>query len=282
MPELPEVEVTMRGVRPYLEQQRIKSVYFDDYRLREPFDPRLSELEGGFIDAVSRRGKFIVIHSDHGSVIVHLGMTGHFKVQDATAPAVKHDHFALTLESGKMVRLNDSRRFGLVHYVPPGQDPLCDEHLVNLGPEPLDDEFNGAYLLRRLQRIKKGEIKPALMNSRIVVGVGNIYASESLFTAAIHPQSQANALTLTQCTTLCRVIKATLQRSIAEGGTTIRDFAGADGKPGYFVQELQVYGKNGKPCPRCGTKLEKIVQGQRSTFFCPHCQKLYVKPLSAV
>lgn len=273
MPELPEVEVTMRGVRPFLEKQRIKSVYFDEYKLREPFDPRLKTLEGATIDEVSRRGKYIIVHSTQGSIIVHLGMTGNFKVCNADAPAQKHDHFALTLESGKMVRMNDSRRFGLVRYVQPGDDPLMDKHLRDLGPEPLTPAFNGTYLHQRLQRIKRGEIKPALMNSKVVVGVGNIYASESLFSAKIHPQSIACALSLGQCEELCAVIKATLKRSIAEGGTTIRDFEGADGKPGYFVQELQVYGKDGQPCPRCGHTIEKIVQGQRSTYFCPHCQQ---------
>ncbi len=274
MPELPEVEVTRRGVAPYLEHCRVQQVEFDEYSLREPFDPRLTSLAGAVIDAVQRRGKYLLIRSAKGSIIIHLGMTGHLKVLPEDSPVVKHDHFALYLDNGKVIRLNDMRRFGLVRFVPPELDPLEDKHLKDLGPEPLEDGFDGSYLHTRLKRVK-GAIKPALMNSAVVVGVGNIYASESLFAARIHPESPACAVPEDKCAELAAVIKETLARSIEQGGTTIRDFSGADGKPGYFVQNLQVYGHAGKPCPRCGSEILKIVQGQRSTFFCPHCQQRY-------
>lgn len=274
MPELPEVEVTRRGIAPHLEHATIKDVFFDEFKLREPFDPRLSDLRGAFVDKVTRRGKYIVVWTDAGSVIIHLGMTGHLKVQDEGTPEVKHDHFALYLDNGKIIRLNDMRRFGLVRFVPPDVDPLQDKHLKDLGPEPLTDDFDGHYLYQRLQKIK-GPVKPALMNSKVVVGVGNIYASEVLFKARVHPESAANALPEKLCCQLADFIKETLVASIEKGGTTIRDFSGADGKPGYFVQELDVYGHAGAKCKRCGHEIEKIVQAQRSTFFCPHCQKLY-------
>ena len=274
MPELPEVEVTMRGIRPYLNHHTIKDVAFSEFKLREPFDPRLHDLRGAYVQEVERRGNYILVRTDGGTVIIHLGMTGHLKVQHEQDPRVKHDHFAFYLDDGHVIRLNDQRRFGLVRFVPPELDPMADKHLKDLGPEPLSAAFSGAYLHQALKRIK-GPIKPALMNARIVVGVGNIYASESLFTAGIHPESAACAVPEEQCEKLAQIIKETLQHSIAQGGTTIRDFSGADGKPGYFVQELKVYGKAGQHCPRCGGTIEKIVQGQRSTFFCPDCQKLY-------
>lgn len=271
MPELPEVEVTRRGVAPHLEHHIIKDVFFDDFKLREPFDPRLKSLCGAEVSAVSRRGKYLIVHTTRGSIIIHLGMTGHLKVQSADTPAVKHDHFALFMDQGQVIRLNDMRRFGLVRFVPPGEDPLQDKHLKDLGPEPFAPEFNAAYLKERLSRIR-GPIKPALMNSTVVVGVGNIYASEVLFKARINPAVPACELTLEQCRLLCELIAATLKASIAQGGTTIRDFSGADGKPGYFVQQLAVYGHDGQPCPLCGETIIKIIQAGRSSFFCPRCQ----------
>lgn len=275
MPELPEVEVTRRGIAPALSHSTIVKVTHDDCRLREPYSPELEHLAGAKVTSVERRAKYILIYTDKGTLVLHLGMTGHLKVQDADAPEVKHDHFALYLDNGKVIRLNDIRRFGLVLYFRPGVNPLTEcRFLKDLGPEPFSAEFTPEYLYGKLQKIKRVAIKPTLMNSRIVVGVGNIYACEVLFQCGIDPRSRACDVTLELCRQLCEVIRSTLAKSIEKGGTTIRDFSGADGKPGYFVQNLWVYGHAGEKCRRCGTIIERIEQAQRSTFFCPHCQHM--------
>lgn len=272
MPELPEVEVTMRGIAPVLDGAVIEDVYVGDKPLREPMPRELLGLKGARVQGLSRRAKYILVSTDRGTIIMHLGMTGHLKVVKTGTPRVLHDHFDICLEGGTTVRLNDIRRFGLVTLVPPGEDPLKDRHLIDLGPEPFDPSFDGKYLKERLKG-KKIAIKQALMDSKVVVGVGNIYASEVLFLSGISPKKQASRLTLAQCEKVAENIVKVLRASIESGGTTIRDFSGADGKLGYFVQSLNVYGHAGEPCKVCGTKIKSIVQGQRSTFYCPHCQK---------
>ena len=272
MPELPEVEVTCRGLAPVLRGAVITAVYAGELDLREPL-PReaLTDLIGARITEVSRRGKYLLITCERGTLLVHLGMTGYFRIVPEGTPRILHDHFELTLDSGRSVRLNDARRFGLVAVVPPGVDPGTDRHLAALGPEPLSGDFDGPCLLHRLAK-RRAPIKQALMDYRVVVGVGNIYASEALFRAGISPLRPANALSEREYQVLSECIAAVLSESIACGGTTIRDFSGADGRPGYFVRRLRVYGHAGEACPSCGTPIVSLVLGQRSTFYCPHCQ----------
>lgn len=272
MPELPEVEVTKRGIEKTLLNSVIKKVYFDDKSLRKPFSKDLYKLEGSTVTDISRRGKYIVITTDKGYLLLHLGMTGHLRVLDENEPMQLHDHFEVVTISGKAVRLNDIRRFGLVLYFPLDNSPYVNEPLKNLGPEPFSDDFNADYLFKKLNCLKKS-VKQALMDNAVVVGVGNIYASEVLFASKISPERKANKVTEKECEILVSKIRKILSESIKKGGTTIRDFSGADGKLGYFVQNLFVYGHEGEPCKICNTPIKSIVQGQRSTFFCPHCQK---------
>lgn len=271
MPELPEVEVTMRGVSPALKGSVIKSVFKGEKKLRIPLSDDLYQLKDAKVLSLKRRGKYIIVTTTKGSIIVHLGMSGHLKVVDNDAPFILHDHFALSLDNGKDVRLNDPRRFGLVAYVKEGDDPLASPVLKNLGPEPFSDAFNADYLYNALKK-RHIAVKQAIMDSKVVVGVGNIYASESLFLAEISPLRSASTITREECVKLVDVIRKLLQESIKKGGTTIRDFSGADGKPGYFVQNLNVYGHEGEKCPRCGHPILGTVQGQRHTYFCGHCQ----------
>ena len=271
MPELPEVEVTMRGVTPALKDSTIVDVFKGDKKMRIPLSDDLYKLVGAHVLSLSRRGKYIIVTTTKGSFIIHLGMSGHLKVVDKDSPLILHDHFALTLDNGKAVRLNDPRRFGLVAYVNENEDPLKSPVLQNLGPEPFSEDFNATYLMDTLKK-RSIPIKVAIMDSKVVVGVGNIYASESLFLAGISPLRKANSLTKEECEKLVVVIKDLLKESIKSGGTTIRDFSGADGKPGYFVQHLNVYGHEGKKCPRCGHEILGLVQAQRHTFYCKHCQ----------
>lgn len=272
MPELPEVEVTKRGVEQVLLNHTIVDVFIGDKKLRQPLSPRLRELVGAKVTRLERRSKYIVVFTTHGSLIIHLGMTGHLSIVPTTSERVLHDHFELMLDSGTSVRYHDARRFGLVVYIEPDADPYQYPALVALGPEPLKPDFTGEVLYAALQK-RNSSIKQALMNSAVVVGVGNIYACESLFLSGINPERSCRSLSLDEVTTLVNNIKELLTSSIASGGTTIRDFEGADGKLGYFVQNLKVYGHAGEPCSVCGTPIKRIVQGNRSTFFCPQCQK---------
>ncbi len=272
MPELPEVEVTKRGIEKTLLNSVIKKVNFDDKSLRKPFSNDLHKLEGSTVSDISRRGKYIIITTDKGYLLLHLGMTGHLRVLDENEPMHIHDHFEVVTTAGKAVRLNDIRRFGLVMYFSLNNSPYLNEPLKDLGPEPFSDEFNGEYLFKRLSKLKKS-IKQALMDNAVVVGVGNIYASEVLFASRISPERKSNSVTKKECSVIVDNIRKILSESIKKGGTTIRDFSGADGKLGYFVQNLFVYGHEGEPCKICNTPIKSIVQGQRSTFFCPHCQK---------
>lgn len=271
MPELPEVEVTKRGVSQVLLGHKITDVFVGEKPLRQPLSPDLQQLRGATVQKLERRGKYIIVFTDKGSMIIHLGMTGHLQIIKSSEPRVLHDHFELMLDSGMSVRYNDTRRFGLVLFIPLGVDPYSNKLLAELGPEPLDDAFTAEVLLSRLKK-RSCTIKQTLMNSHVVVGVGNIYASEVLFLSHINPTRLARDISLEEAQLLVKNIKEVLTASIASGGTTIRDFEGADGKPGYFVQNLKVYGHAEEPCKECGTPIEHITQGGRSTYFCPHCQ----------
>ena len=242
------------------------------------YEPRLrwriardlpARVAGQRITSVGRRAKYLLLGLESGTLLLHLGMSGNLRVVPAEAPRLKHDHFDLVLDSGRALRFNDPRRFGsLLFASEPSRHPL----LRSLGPEPFSAAFSGDYLFR-ITRRRRVAIKQLLMNSRLVVGVGNIYASEALFRARIRPQRQARTLSRTECARLVRAVRAVLRQAIRSGGTTLRDYLGADGAPGYFRQRLYVYERSGRPCRRCRTAVRALTQGQRSTYYCPSCQK---------
>ncbi len=270
MPELPEVETTRRGIAPSLKQRSIRAVVVRERRLRWPVPRNLPALlTGQRIRTVRRRAKYLLIDLQRGSLIVHLGMSGSLRVLPATTPAQTHDHLDIVLDSGLALRFSDPRRFGCVLFVT--GDPLAHKLLHRLAPEPLQARFNGDYL-QQVCRGRRAAIKAVLMNSRLVVGVGNIYASEALFRARIDPCRPANKLSSQQLHALTRAIKQVLTLAIRAGGTTLRDYVGANGDPGYFRQKLYVYERSGKPCRRCRTAIRQLTQAQRSTYYCPTCQ----------
>ncbi|KTG17414.1 MULTISPECIES: bifunctional DNA-formamidopyrimidine glycosylase/DNA-(apurinic or apyrimidinic site) lyase [unclassified Guyparkeria] len=270
MPELPEVETTRRGIEPHLAGRRIEAVTVRDPRLRWPVREDLAEfLVGRPIESVERRAKYLLLVLDRGDrVLIHLGMSGSLRLDDPASPLRKHDHVEWLIDSGRVLRLHDPRRFGAVL-----TDRVDAPHvrLATLGPEPLDPAFDGDYLAGRLAG-RRVAIKQAIMNAAIVVGVGNIYASEALFLAGIHPKRPAGSLGRDDCTALAAAIRQVLTAAIEQGGTTLRDFLSPSGDPGYFRQTLNVYERTGKPCRRCGSPVERTVLGQRSTWFCPTCQ----------
>lgn len=270
MPELPEVETTLRGVWPHLRNRRISEVIVREKRLRWPIPDTVHDLEGHFVETGRRRGKYLLFGSDHGTLMIHLGMSGSLRLTEAAAEFRKHDHFALGLDSGKQLRLHDPRRFGTVQWItsPPEDHPL----LRDLGPEPLSDAFTASDLHTRL-RGKQACIKQAIMDSHLVVGVGNIYACESLFMAGIRPTKPAGKISKPRLTSLVDAIRDVLEASIEMGGTTLRDFLHEDGQPGYFKQTLRVYDREGQPCRRCDSTIRRILISQRSTFYCPKCQR---------
>ncbi len=270
MPELPEVEVSRMGITPHLLGQTIQTIQVRQPQLRWPVPQEISVLQGQVIRHIRRRAKYLLIDTDTGTAIIHLGMSGNLRVLDDYIEPNKHDHVDLVLTNGKVLRYHDPRRFGAWLWCEAGYE---HEVMAHLGPEPLTDEFNAEYLFAK-SRNKKVVTKQFIMDNKIVVGVGNIYASESLFSSAIHPQLPAGKLSLLQCQSLVTEIKQVLARAIAQGGTTLKDFNQADGKPGYFAQELQVYGKAGQSCPKCGEPISQAKIGQRNSFFCHHCQKL--------
>ncbi|HAR80045.1 MAG TPA: DNA-formamidopyrimidine glycosylase [Succinivibrionaceae bacterium] len=273
MPELPEVEVTRRGIEPFCLNAKVVDIWHDDKKLRVPYpEADLSLLIGEKINSVSRRAKYILLNTAKGSLLMHLGMTGHLRIIQTPSDRGTHDHFELFLDNGTSIRFNDIRRFGLVSFIRKDQSLEDNRFLKDLGIEPLSDGFNSSYLYDRLQRSKKN-IKQTLLDGKIVVGVGNIYASESLFASGISPFRESKSITKDECAILVKQIKIILEESIKQGGTTIRDFSGANGQLGYFVQNLLVYGHEGEPCRKCGTKILAAVQGQRRTFYCPNCQK---------
>lgn len=271
MPELPEVETTRRGIEPHIIEQRLERVTVRNGSLRWPVPKDLqSLLQGQEILEVGRRGKYLLLRFKAGTLLMHLGMSGSLRVVKATEAVGKHDHVDLTFVNGATLRLNDPRRFGAVLWA--GNDPQDHELLSHLGPEPLSDEFDGEYMFQR-SRKRSQAIKQFLMDSRVVVGVGNIYANEALFKAGIRPTKAAGKVTRKAYLRLADEVKLVLEKAIAQGGTTLKDFVGGDGKPGYFKQELLVYGRGGEPCAQCDAVLKEIRLGQRSTVYCPQCQK---------
>lgn len=271
MPELPEVETTRRGIAPHVEGQRIVRVVVRDRRLRQPVPRRINQLAAGqIIRAVSRRGKYLLLESAAGSLMIHLGMSGSLRLLPSGTAAEKHDHIDVELADGLCLRLRDPRRFGLLLWV--ADDPALHPLLEKLGPEPLERAFSAAYLSGRA-RGRALAVKPFLMDAQVVVGVGNIYANEALFSAAIHPRRAAGDLSPDECRCLVKAIKDVLRRAIAQGGTTLRDFVAGDGRPGYFKQRLKVYGREGSPCLVCGGAIACERLGQRATYFCGRCQR---------
>lgn len=271
MPELPEVETTRRGLEPHLVGATVADVVIRHPQLRWPIPAELPQLlRGRTIVALRRRAKYLLLGFEHGSLILHLGMSGSLRILPAQAPAEKHDHFDLVLSNGRLMRLRDPRRFGAVlwHEGDVSDHPL----LAGLGPEPLGKDFDAAHLFRATRK-KTAAIKLAIMDNHVVVGVGNIYANEALFRADIRPQLAAGKLSRERCARLTEEIRATLTEAIAQGGSTLRDFVNASGQPGYFQQSYWVYGRAGEPCRRCGTPVRQIKQGQRSSFYCPRCQR---------
>ncbi|NII72641.1 formamidopyrimidine-DNA glycosylase [Dyella sp. SG562] len=274
MPELPEVETTRRGIAPHLIGRRITSVVLRRPDLRWPIPPEIGELlPGQRIEDVERRAKYLLLHTAAGSALLHLGMTGVLRVLPADAPVGKHDHVDLGLEAAttgaRVLRFTDARRFGCLLWQAPD---TTHELLENLGLEPLTDDFDGD-LLWRMSRGRTAAVKLFLMDNAVVVGVGNIYASEALFAAGIDPRRAAGSVSRARYARLAAEVKRILAWAIERGGTTLRDFINPDGMPGYFVRELQVYGREGEPCRTCGTAIRQVVLGQRSTFWCPRCQK---------
>lgn len=271
MPELPEVETTRRGLAPHLVGATVADVVVRHPQLRWPVPadlPRL--LRGHTILALHRRAKYLLVEFERGALILHLGMSGSLRILPAQTPPEKHDHFDLVLSNGMLMRLRDPRRFGAVlwHEGDISDHPL----LAALGPEPLGKDFDAAHLYQATRK-KTAAIKLVIMDNHVVVGVGNIYANEALFRAGIKPQLAAGKLSRERCARLVEEIRATLTEAIALGGSTLRDFVNSDGQPGYFQQSYWVYGRAGEPCRRCGSLIKQIKQGQRSSFYCPHCQR---------
>ncbi|MES2738711.1 MAG: bifunctional DNA-formamidopyrimidine glycosylase/DNA-(apurinic or apyrimidinic site) lyase [Verrucomicrobiota bacterium] len=270
MPELPEVETTLRGVSPYLVGRSIREVIVRDSRLRWPVPETVHELEGQRITAGQRRGKYLLFTSAQGTLLLHLGMSGSLRVTDPDTPWRKHDHFALTTDRGMQIRLHDPRRFGAAMFI--HGDPLLHPLLAELGPEPLSDDFTVA-LLKTQCGGRSAPVKAVIMDSHVVVGVGNIYACEALFMAGISPLKAAGKVSGPRLTKLVQAIREVLAASIEMGGTTLRDFLNEKGEPGYFKQTLRVYDREGQPCHACATTVKRVVMSNRSTFYCPTCQK---------
>ena len=275
MPELPEVETTRRGIAPYLIGRRVLGVTLRRPDLRWPIPAAISELlPGQRIDAVERRAKYLLLHTEAGSALLHLGMSGVLRVLPPDAPIGKHDHVDIALErtatqADRILRFTDPRRFGCLLWQAPGE---IHSLLANLGPEPLTDAFDGD-LMWHISRGRTAAVKLFLMDNAVVVGVGNIYASEALFAAGIDPRRAAGSVSRVRYARLAAEVKRILAWAIERGGTTLRDFINPDGAPGYFFRELNVYGRAGEPCNVCGTAIRQVVLGQRSTFWCPHCQR---------
>jgi formamidopyrimidine-DNA glycosylase len=271
MPELPEVETTLRGIAPHLRQQTIEQVIVRDTRLRWPIDPAWVEsLRGQKVLGATRRGKYLIVELTRGALIMHLGMSGNLRWVPLATPAQKHDHVDFIFTNQRLLRFTDPRRFGAILYTEVAA--LLHPLLADLGPEPLSANFTGEYLWQRA-RGRNQAVKNFIMDGKIVVGVGNIYASEALFLAGIRPSKRANKVSAAHYLQLAAVIKTVLANAIEAGGTTLRDFVGGDGKPGYFKQQLHVYGREGEPCLRCATIIKAQRLGQRSSFYCPHCQR---------
>ena len=270
MPELPEVETTRRGVAPHLENRLVQTMRIHNRSLRWPVPDELdSQLAGARIQSVGRRGKYLLLRLVSGTVLVHLGMSGSLRIVEDSTPRRTHDHVELVLEDGRILRFNDPRRFGAWLWEAEGSThPL----LANLGPEPLSPEFSGDYLYR-ISRGRRAAVKSFIMDHHVVVGVGNIYATEALFAAGIHPARAAGRVSVQRYRKLATAIETVLSHAIEQGGTTLRDFLNSDGQPGYFRQSLAAYGRAGHPCRQCTRPLRERRIGQRSSVYCGHCQR---------
>lgn len=270
MPELPEVETTKRGIEPYVTGHKVTAVTLRTKKLRWPIPSNIKQhlVEQTFA-SVSRRAKYLLLENEKGHLIIHLGMSGSLRIVDLSTPATKHDHVDIVFNQ-QVLRFRDPRRFGAILWTK--QDPHRHKLLKSLGPEPLGEDFSVEYLYTH-SRKRKLSIKEFIMNSHIVVGVGNIYATEALFISKIHPTRAAGSISLARYILLVDAIKQVLTKAINSGGTTLRDFTQEDGKPGYFKQELHVYGRGGLPCVICSRSLRAIKQGQRTTTYCTQCQR---------
>jgi formamidopyrimidine-DNA glycosylase len=269
MPELPEVETSRRGIEPHVINTRVARVIVRNRSLRWPISKTVDrKLVGETITSVTRRAKYLLINTDSGSAILHLGMSGSVFIVDRDTPAGVHDHVDIEFDSGKTMRFRDPRRFGSLHW---SKTPLQHKLLKSLGPEPLSNNFDAKYLWQR-SRGRRVSVKQFIMNAQVVVGVGNIYASETLYLACINPRRAAGRIALQRYELLVAAIKDVLANAIKAGGTTLRDFYGGDGEAGYFQQQLEAYGRENEPCRRCNTPITSIVQGQRSTYYCKQCQ----------
>jgi len=277
MPELPEVETTCKGIQPYLEKSKIDQVVIRNFSLRWPIAEDLAQtLEGQKVQRVERRAKYIMVVCESGTLLIHLGMSGSLRILDRVEidSPNKHDHVDIALNNGHCLRYTDPRRFGAILWT---TDKVEQHRLIHhLGPEPLHAEFDADYLYKAA-RNKRCSVKTLIMNGEVVVGVGNIYANESLFLANIHPKTQADYLTQQQCEILTKKIKEVLAKAIKAGGTTLKDFIKSDGKPGYFAQELNVYGRKGEQCFHCESSIEHYKETQRATYYCPLCQSNKLK-----
>ena len=270
MPELPEVETTRRGISPHVIGKKVSWVDIRQDQLRWPVSPGLAQhLAGLIIRDVDRRAKYLLFITDHGRLMMHLGMSGSLRIMSRTVEPGKHDHVDIGFDDGSVLRYRDPRRFGSMFWLQDG-----DSHtlLDNLGPEPLSDEFNGHYLYQQ-SRQRRTAVKMFLMNSRIVVGVGNIYANEALFQAGIRPDRSAMRISEQRYQRLADAVRKVLTEAISAGGTTLRDFVREDGSPGYFHMQLTVYGRRNEPCVQCRHPLKEIRLSGRSTIFCQHCQR---------
>ncbi len=271
MPELPEVETTCAGIRPHIEKRFIKSLEIREHRLRWPIEKNLADkLLNKQVLSVTRRGKYALIHFSTGTLAIHLGMSGSLRVLEKSTPPQKHDHVDIQFKNGLVLRFRDPRRFGAILWL--GEKPEEHPLLEHLGPEPLSEDFNAETFYQCLKK-RKQSIKQFIMNASVVVGVGNIYANEALFAAGIRPRRAAGSLSRKQAERLVQEIKTVLSRAIEQGGSTLKDFEKPDGKPGYFVQSLKVYGRGDEPCFQCGQALKVLQINKRATFYCSKCQK---------
>jgi formamidopyrimidine-DNA glycosylase len=270
MPELPEVETTRRGLSPLASGKTIESIVVRQPQLRWPIPTTIARLRDNRVIALDRRAKWLIWRLDHGHLLWHLGMSGSFRAWTSAPQPGPHDHVDVLLRNGHLIRYTDPRRFGALLWTK--GDPLSHPRLVSLGPEPFDETFNGDYLYQ-LSRGRRSSVKAFIMDGRVVVGVGNIYACEALFSAGIHPGRSAGRVSRERYRQLANHIVRILSDAIEVGGTSLRDFTVGDGTPGYFGQALKVYGREGTPCPNCGAGIKRIIIGQRSTFFCSRCQR---------
>jgi len=271
MPELPEVETTRKGIAPHLQGRTVREVIVRQRKLRWPVPRNLNALlQNQVIEQIDRRGKYLLLRMNKGTLLIHLGMSGSLRILPSQTPVQKHDHVDIVLDNGQCLRLRDPRRFGAVLWT--RGDPLQHKLLAALGPEPLSNAFDADYLWQK-SRGRKLAIKAFIMDSKVVTGVGNIYANEALYLAGIHPGRAAGRIARARYAELVNAIKQVLEAAIRQGGTTLRDFTASDGKPGYFRQQLHVYEREQRPCHQCGKPLQQVVISQRASYYCRYCQR---------